>query len=196
MNWLDIVLVILIGISVITAFAKGFSREIVGIITAVVALLLGAWFYGTAGGWLEPYVSSRRIANFCGFLIVFVAVLVLGSLAGNALGKLLKVTGLSFFDRLLGAGFGALRGVLLAVALVMALMAFAPAGKPPEAVVHSRCAPYVVDAARVAAAMAPHELKDGFRKSYAQVKTLWEEALRKGIRDLPDGEKARHERDI
>ena len=55
---------------------------------------------------------------------------------------------------------------------------------------HSKVAPYVIDAARVAAAVAPHELKDGFRKSYAQVKTIWGNALKKGIRGLPDAGKA------
>jgi hypothetical protein len=51
-------------------------------------------------------------------------------------------------------------------------------------------APYVIDAARVFAALAPHELKDGFRKSYAQVETIWRNALKNGIRELPYTEKA------
>jgi hypothetical protein len=51
-------------------------------------------------------------------------------------------------------------------------------------------APYVIDAALVFASLAPHELKDGFRKSYAQVKTIWRDALRNGIRELPYTEKA------
>ena len=90
-----------------------------------------------------------------------------------------------------------MRGVLIGVAMVMAIMAFSPEGHPPAAVVDSRVAPYVVDAARVGAAMAPHELKEGFRKTYAQVKAAWEEAMKKGIRALPGAEKARkNERDI
>jgi hypothetical protein len=48
----------------------------------------------------------------------------------------------------------------------------------------------VIDAARVVSAVAPHELKDGFRKSYEQVKTIWGDALKKGIRALPDAGKA------
>ena len=60
-----------------------------------------------------------------------------------------------------------------------------------DAIVDSRMAPYVVDAARVVAAMAPHDLKEGFRKTYAQVKSAWGNASEKGIRNLPDGEKKR-----
>jgi hypothetical protein len=69
----------------------------------------------------------------------------------------------------------------------MGVMAFSRGEKPPETVVNSRLAPYVVDAARMFAAMAPHELKEGFRRTYAQVKAAWSDALEKGIRKLPNG---------
>ena len=64
----------------------------------------------------------------------------------------------------------------------MAIMAFSAGDKPPSSVVNSRTAPYMVDAARAFAAMAPHELKDGFRKTYGQVKSAWGKALEEGIR--------------
>jgi hypothetical protein len=69
----------------------------------------------------------------------------------------------------------------------MGAMAFARGDKPPEAIVNSRMAPYVVDAARMFAGLAPHELKEGFRNTYAQVKSAWSAALEKGIRKLPNG---------
>jgi hypothetical protein len=54
-----------------------------------------------------------------------------------------------------------LRGVLIAVAIIMGVMAFSKDGAPPRAIEESRVAPYVSQAARVFAAMAPHELKEG-----------------------------------
>jgi hypothetical protein len=75
-------------------------------------------------------------------------------------------------------------------------MAFSQGDKPPASVVNSRLAPYVVDAARVFAAMAPHELKEGFRKTYAQVKSAWGNALEKGIRSVPNGVSKENERKI
>jgi membrane protein required for colicin V production len=196
MNWLDIVLLIVLLGSIVTSFSTGLTREVVGLVSLIAALVLAIWFYGTAGSVLLPYVSSPGIAHFCGFLIVFCGVLILGSLVGYVLGRLMKVAGLSFVDRLLGAGFGIVRGLLISVALVLALLAFTPGKSPPSAVVDSRVAPYVVDAARVFAAMAPHELKEGFRNGYGQVKSIWGNALKKGIRELPDSGKAGHERKI
>jgi len=196
MNWLDVVLLILLLGSVVTSFSAGLTREVVGLVSMIAALILAIWFYGTAGSFLLPYVSSPGIANFCGFLIVFCGVLILGALLGRALGRLMKVAGLSFVDRLLGAGFGVVRGLLISIAVVLALLAFTPGKSPPNSVVNSRVAPYVIDAARLVSAVAPHELKDGFRKSYEQVKTIWGNALKRGIRDLPDTGKTAHEREI
>ena len=79
MNWLDIVLLIVLLGSVVTSFSTGLTREVVGLISMIAALVLAIWFYGTAGSFLLPYVSSPGIANFCGFLMVFCGVLILGA---------------------------------------------------------------------------------------------------------------------
>jgi len=181
MNWLDWVLLLLLVVSIIASFRKGFSRELIGLVTGIVALICGLWFYGSAGAWLLPYVSSRQVANFCGFLIIFMCVLVAGAIVGHLFSRLVKAAGLSFFDRILGAGFGAVRGLLLAVALIVAIVAFTPGtgDAPPGAVVHSRFAPYVIDTAHVFASMAPRELRDSFRKHYGQVKSIWEDSVKK-----------------
>jgi membrane protein required for colicin V production len=197
-NWLDAVLILLIAYSVWRSFAKGLTREVIGLLSVVVGIFAGTWFYGSVAVWFEPHVSSHAMAGFCGFLAVFLAVMLLGSLISFILSKFLKVTGLSFFDRVLGAGFGILRGVLMASALVMALLAFAPGAKantPPDSVANSRLAPLVVGAARVFAAAAPREIKDGFRRSYEQVESYWKNTLKKGIHSLPK-EKGKNEREI
>jgi membrane protein required for colicin V production len=190
MNWLDIVLLIVLAGSVVTSFSTGLAREVVGLISMIAALVLAIWFYGSAGALVQPYVSSPGIANFCGFLIVFCGVLVLGAILGRVMGRLMKVAGLSFVDRLLGAGFGLVRGLLISIAVVLALLAFTPGKSPHNSVAHSKVAPYVIDAARACAAMAPRDLKDGFHKSYEQVKTIWGNALKKGIRESPGAGKS------
>jgi len=173
MNWLDIVLALILLASVLSSFRKGLSREVIGLVSVCLALLLGIWFYGSAAGYLLPYLSSRTTANFAGFAIVFCGVLLVGSLLNLVVGKFLRISGLSFLDHLLGVAFGLVRGVLIGVALITGIMAFSSADRTPAEVVHSRLAPYVIQGSRVVAAMAPHELKDGFRKSYERVQSEW-----------------------
>jgi membrane protein required for colicin V production len=197
-NWLDAVLILLIAFSIWRSFAKGLTREVIGLLSVVVGIFAGTWLYSTVAGYIEPHVSSRAMASFCGFVVVFLGVMLLGSMVGFALSKMLRVTGLSFFDRLLGAAFGIVRGVLMASALVMALLAFAPgarANTPPESITRSRLAPFVIGAARIFIAAAPREMKDGFRRSYGQVRSYWDDALQKGVHKVPE-EKAKNERQI
>jgi membrane protein required for colicin V production len=196
MNWLDAVLLLILIASVVTSFRKGLTREIVGLAAVVVGLLLGSWFYASAGALLRPYLNSRIAANFAGFFMVFCAVMLVGALISFVLGKFVRVTGLSMFDHTLGAGFGLIRGVLIAVALIMGVMAFSQGSAPPSSVVNSRLAPYVVQGARVFAAMAPFELKEGFHKSYAEAKSAWDDALKKEIRKAPRPETENHEKRI
>lgn len=185
MNWLDIIVLLVVAVSMFTSFRKGLSREIIGLVSVVLALMLGIWFYGTAGGFLSPYVSSPAVSNLCGFVLVFVGVILLGNLVSYVVGKFLRVTGLSLFDHLLGAGFGAVRGVLVVVALLMAIMAFSDKDRPPAAIVHSRLAPYVAGAAQLFADVAPHELKEGFRRTYAEVKSAWGTAVEEQVHGRP-----------
>jgi membrane protein required for colicin V production len=196
MNWLDLMLALILIVSVITSFRKGLSREVISLVSVCLALVLGFWFYGSVGGHLLPYLNSPAPANLIGFGIVFCGVMILGSLVSLLVGKFLKVTGLSMFDHLLGAGFGIVRGILVAVALLTGIMAFTEGDRAPDAVVRSRLAPYVLETARVAAAMAPYELKQGFRKNYSRVKTAWEKRTRQAVRSGPDRERAEDERQI
>jgi membrane protein required for colicin V production len=189
MNWLDAVLAIIMLASVAASFRKGLSREIIGLASVVLGLVLGCWFYGNVAAYLTRYLSSRGLANFAGFLIVFCGVVVAGAIVSAIVGRFLKVTGLSFFDHLLGAAFGIVRGVLIAAAVIMAVLAFAPGDPPPQAVVNSRLAPYAAAAARIFVAMAPRELKDGFQKTYAEVLEAWKQTLEKGAHKAPGTDK-------
>jgi membrane protein required for colicin V production len=196
MNWLDLVLALILIACVAGGVRRGLTRQVIGLVSGVLAILLGIWLYGTAGSFVLPYTSSRTIANACGFVIVFCGVLLLGATVSAIVGKFLTFTGLSVIDHLLGAGFGLLRGIVYSIAIIMGAMAFSHGEKPPEAIVNSRLAPYVADASRVVAAMAPHELREGFRKTYEQVKAAWSDTVDKGMRHLPNGENKKHERQI
>ncbi|MEO8132247.1 MAG: CvpA family protein, partial [Bryobacteraceae bacterium] len=125
MSWLDLVFGILICVSVAAGFSKGFIRIGIGFIATLAGIILASWFYGTAAGWLLPFVSSPGVANILGFLTVLAIVLTFGSLVSMLLVRMFKLVGLSWLDRFLGALFGIVRGLLVSVALLMIVLAFA-----------------------------------------------------------------------
>jgi membrane protein required for colicin V production len=192
MNWLDFALIAILAISIATSFAKGFAREVIGLVAAVAALICGAWFYRMTAAVVRPYVGSREVANLCGFLLIVAGVIVLGLIVSWIMGAMMKAVGLSWLDRLLGAAFGVARGIIVCVAVITAIVAFAPgadAKTPPQSVVRSTVAPYMIDAAHALTLAAPKELRDGFSRRYEQVKQVWEDTLKRRIpRRLPESE--------
>jgi membrane protein required for colicin V production len=176
-NWLDVLLIVVFALSVIGGATKGFAKLVVGFIATVLAFLCGLWFHGAVGSFFLPYVSHKFIANLIGFALVFCGVMLLGALVAWLLGKMFKWAGLSWLDRILGAAFGVLRALVIAVVIVFALMAFSTK-PPPRSVVDSYFAPYVIDAANGAAAIAPHEVKEGVRSSYEKVQEVWAETVK------------------
>ena len=176
MTWVDYLLLFIIGWSVLSGFVAGFARVGIGTAATFIGMFAGFWFYGTAGAYVLDYVSSRAIANLIGFFLVFGGIVLLGALLSRLLASLFKWVGLSWMDRLLGGAFGAVRGILMSIALVTVLLAFAP-NPPPRSIVESRVMPYVVDASNVLSWATPHEIKDSFRETREKVKRIWEEHL-------------------
>ncbi len=185
MNWLDVVLGILILISVIAGIKKGLARTAVGLGAAILGLLCGLWFHGMLGAYLT--FTSRNVANLIAFFVIFLTFVLAGSLIGFLIDRLLKLVRLSWLNRVAGGAFGLLRGVLVAAIVVMAVMAFT-ARPGPRSVTQSRLAPYVIDTARAITAAAPFEVKTAFRNSYDRVKRIWADAVKHGIRRLPETE--------
>jgi membrane protein required for colicin V production len=182
-NWLDVVLGLILAFSILGGFAKGIARTGIGFAAVVFGLLCGLWFYGTAGGYMRGFISSRPLANLLGFFAIFIIVILLGGLIGAVVERLLKFAHLSWLNRLLGGAFGAIRGMLICAVIVFVMMAFTL--KPPHAVAHSHIAPYVMSAARVMAYAAPHDVRDSFHRSYEKLRQIRSEMLDHKPSNLP-----------
>ena len=176
MNWVDYLLAIIIGASVLSGFMAGFARVGIGTVATFVGIFAGFWCYGIVGSHFADYVNSAAVANLIGFSLIFLGIVVLGAIVGRMMAAIFKWIGLSWLDRILGAGFGVVRGLLVAIALTTVLMAFAPT-PPPASLVNSRFLPYVVDASNVLAYATPHQVKDAFRDTRDKVKHIWDEQV-------------------
>lgn len=179
MNWLDFLLLFLAALFIAEGVRRGLTRQVIGLVSTVLGLLLASWFYGSAGSFLMPYVSSRSVANIAGFLLVFLAIQLLGHAVSWVLGRFYKWTGLSWMDRLLGGLFGFFKTMLVGIVLVMILLAF-PLKPVPRSVSHSMLAPYLIEASHMLVYLCPHELKEGFLGSYDRVKELWKSLPKPG----------------
>lgn len=176
MNYFDYLLLAILALSVVSGFTGGFARGGIGFIATVCGILFGFWFYGVPAAFFGAHIHSRLTANLLGFLVVFLLFVLAGSLVSWALAKLFRWTGLSWLDRLIGAAFGFVRGVILLAAFVAVIMAFAP--RPLPTLVNSRLLPDVLEVSDILADAAPHELEDSFHDAVTQIKRIWAEHVR------------------
>lgn len=122
-QWVDISILVIIGLSVITGLVRGFIKELIAICIWVLAIWLAVHYNTIFDKWLSAYIQDTRLKNIIGFIIVLLGTLFIGGILNNLFGLALKNSGLSSMDRLLGVGFGFARGVLI-VAFIMAVVQF------------------------------------------------------------------------
>jgi len=121
MTGFDIAVLAVIGLSTLFAFARGVVRELLAIATWIAAVF-AAFGFGNDVAAMVPFFETSPLAKqVLAYAMVFVGVLVLGTLMAFLLSKLLRAVSLGFVDRFLGAAFGLARGVI--VVLIFVLMA-------------------------------------------------------------------------
>ena len=169
MNLADWVILGTILLSVLLAASQGFFYEVFSFAGVIVGYLLAAWEYRRLADRFSPYVKSDWVAEITAFLVIFLAVVILAGILGRIFRWLLKKAGLRWFDRLLGAAFGLLRGALLVAVTLLSVTSFAPGSRWLSG---SELAPYFIVLARAASWVAPAEVRARFRQGTGVVQHL------------------------
>lgn len=166
-NWLDWILVAIVLISVVSAFRQGFMRELISLAAVIAGLVIAVLGYTRAAAWFEDLTRSHQIALGAGFVVLFLGTLLAGALISWLAGHLVRQAGLEWFDRLLGAGFGVVRGVMVNAVLLMAMLAFAI---KPEVVQRSVLSPYMTAVTRSIVLIMPADLRAQFRSGFDKLR--------------------------
>lgn len=119
MTLFDYVVLGILGVSVLLSLMRGFVREALGLASWVVALFVARSYAVTVAHMLPNAIPNDSLRMLAGFVLVFLATLLVTSLLTIFLSEVVKKMGLSVMDRGLGAIFGIIRGVLIVGVLVM-----------------------------------------------------------------------------
>jgi len=153
---IDILIAAAIAISIVVGTFRGFVKEAISIAALLFAIWAALYFGSSIGDISQSWLSSEELQVLFGRLLVFLVVLALGGLIGWGMSKLIRLSVLSGVDRLMGSGFGAVRGILL-VALFVIGGQFAGFDND-DWWVKSRLIPYVEVVAEWIEVMAPQGL--------------------------------------
>jgi membrane protein required for colicin V production len=102
---LDWVVFAVITLSTLLSLKRGFIKEVLSLITWVLAFVIAVKFSSQMQSLIVDQVQNDQIRYIVAFASLFVASLCVGALINFLLGSLIKITGLSSTDRVLGMLF-------------------------------------------------------------------------------------------
>ena len=110
----DIFLAVVLGVSLIYSIFKGMVREIFSLLSLVAGYVVAVRYQGVGADWLAQFISSATIARLVSFGLLFIFTALAVSIVGWYAKKLIRTSdAFSGLDRLGGAVFGVVKGVLL-----------------------------------------------------------------------------------
>ncbi len=174
-NWLDIVLFIVIGVTLLFGIIKGLVRQIIGILAVIAGLILALVYYPYIAFLFGRMISSQVLSHFLGFVSIFLAVLCLGGIISWLVSKMIKGP-LKFMNHFLGGGLGLIKGILICGVFVFALLIFPVNVKALE---NSFVAPYCLKMTKVVVGLIPQELKESFKDAYEDIMGKREKNVRR-----------------
>ncbi|ABM44767.1 hypothetical protein X471_00527 [Bartonella bacilliformis str. Heidi Mejia] len=116
---LDGIVIIVILFSSFLAMLRGFSRELLSLISWIVATVITLFLFKPALPFVEQYLSNKMIALIVTLVIIFVIVLSIISIVTMKIADLIIDSQIGMLDRTIGFIFGALRGLLIVVISMM-----------------------------------------------------------------------------
>lgn len=119
MNWADLVILVIVAISALISLWRGFTREALSLASWIAAILVALGFADALAPRFEAYIETPSIRLIVAFAALFLATLLVGGLINYLVSTLVRKTGLSGTDRMLGVIFGVARGVAIVGILVL-----------------------------------------------------------------------------
>ncbi|VAW14540.1 Colicin V production protein [hydrothermal vent metagenome] len=154
---LDVVLIGIAFLSAILAMFRGFTREVLSILSWVVAAGAALWAYPLMKDRVRELIQPEPLAD--GVLIIgtFIIVLIAVSLITVRITDLILDSQIGAIDRTLGFLFGLARGVILVVVAFLFFSWLVPERQQPDWVRNAQTAPFMISTGELLLSYLPED---------------------------------------
>jgi membrane protein required for colicin V production len=115
MTGLDIVVLLIVGLGAITGFMRGFVEETLALSAWICAIFAIRYLHTPLTNAIAPHLDFNNGAPVLAFALLLLVPYAVVKLIANQFGKATRASALGPFDRLLGFGFGTVKGVVITV---------------------------------------------------------------------------------
>ncbi|HVI89758.1 MAG TPA: CvpA family protein [Dongiaceae bacterium] len=161
MNFVDICVLAVIGISALLALSRGLVKEVLSILSWVGAVVAVIFLLPRAEPIVGQYIKEPLLAQIASGIGIFILALVVFGIANHYLSANVRSSALGALDRSLGLVFGIVRGAVV-VCVAYILMSFAipnPASRP-DVIREARTEPLVAEGATFLKSLLPADVVD------------------------------------
>jgi len=176
MNPFDIFIIVLIVISGLFAFARGFVREVLSLATWIGASLAALYAFPYSRPIAEQWLQKGIVADAAAGLSVFVVVLIVLSILSSVIARRVKDSSLSAIDRTLGLMFGLLRGVIVACLVYIGVTWALPEANRPVWIKEARTASLLQIGADKLKALVPQSVRNRAESTAAEAQQRVDQA--------------------
>ena len=137
LNWVDYVLLTIFVLSILVGMKRGLIKELISIIALIAAFIIASMFAAHLASYFTSTSSVQNLVNqstsFVGadttqpisyfalgvsYAVLFFATIIVGAIISYILQLGVEVTALGFINRILGGGFGLIRGYLINLVII------------------------------------------------------------------------------
>jgi membrane protein required for colicin V production len=119
MTVVDVIIIFVIVLSALFGILRGFMKESISLAKWIIATWIAATFAPKLAPMLPAAIESEVWRQAISFASLFIVVFILGTVVTYFVTRLLIKTGLTSLDRVLGLGFGIIRGGLIIIIFVI-----------------------------------------------------------------------------
>ncbi len=126
LNNVDVIFLIIAGISALVGIARGMTKEILSICGWVLAAAALFYLVPLTTPYMEQYVTSKWLANIVAGMVILLVFCIVWILTVDKLASLIRSSKLSALDRIFGFVFGLARGALIVILIALLISTLMP----------------------------------------------------------------------
>lgn len=163
LNNLDVVFLIITGVSALVGIARGMTKELLSLAGWILAAVAVFYMTPLLDPVMQKYIASKVLASVVSGMIILIVFCVVWILTVDKIASVIRSSKLSALDRVLGFAFGMVRGIIIVILIAMMLTTLIPEESKKGVFAESKYFNEASECAEPLMAMIPQSWIDQFK---------------------------------